>query len=345
MKKNPLVSILIPNYNYENTIAEAIESALNQSYLKIEIIVLDNHSTDNSYKVAKKFRKYGVKVYRNKRNIGVSSHNLLLGLAKGKYIHILHSDDAIEPSFIEKCVSLMEENPNVGVVVTERQEMDESSNLIDMAPPFYNSSCIIPAQSQRSVLLMASYYIPSETVYRREVLERTGFYEVNITNFMDWWLLYKCCCISDMGCINKPLCRYRIWRGSETNYMVSHMIMPLNGFLIRKKMLEYARLENDTIMLSRAEEAIEKQADLTVKLGIEVIRAGMLHAGRQYLSLAESYSKQILLSDLYQAVDCYLKDGILREKQEIDTYLMEKGLARKRNRSYNPPENYIPYND
>lgn len=338
----PLVSILIPNYNYEKHLEETIKSALAQTYPNIEILFLDNHSTDNSYKIAKKYRKYGVKVYRLKRNIGVKSHNILLHMAKGKYVHVLHSDDSVLPTFIEECVELMEKNPNVGYTVTERMEIDQYNNELDTALPFYDRSCIIPANSQRCVLLMASYYIPSQTVFRREVLERTGFYEVDITNFMDWWLLYKCSCVSDMGCINKPLCRYRIWVGSSTSYMVKNLIMPLNGYLIRREMLNFARKENDIRMLAREEEAREKQADLTLKLGVDAIRFGLLEVGEKYLELAQAYSLNIVESSLYKGIKRYLENKETNNIS-IDEFLHDNGLAGKRVKSYSPPEDYLAY--
>lgn len=344
MKKLPLVSILIPNYNYARTIREAIESAINQTYPKKEIIVLDNHSTDDSYKIAKEYRKYGVKVYRNKRNMGAHSHNRLICMSKGKYVHVLHSDDAILPTFIEECVNLMEKHPNVGFTVTERYEVDESSNPIPMAPPFYNTSCIIPAEQQKSVLLMASYYVPSQTVIRKEILERIGLYKIEITTFMDWWLLYECSSISDMGCINKPLCQYRVWKASDTNYMTKHMIMPLAGFLNRMSMIEIAREENDLPMLERETAAVYKQADLTLKLGVDVIRYGLMDTGRKYLSMAQAFSLDIIKSDLYIAIKKYLdesdKSGIT-----IDEYLEQCGLSGKRNQSYDPPNGFIIYED
>lgn len=344
MEKKPLVSILIPNYNYGRTISETIESALAQTYENVEIIVLDNHSTDDSYQIAKKFRKRGVRVHRLKKNIGVLSHNTLITLARGKYVHVLHSDDMVKPTFIEECVTLMERYPNVGFTVTERQEIDANSNLIETAPPFYNKSCIVPAESQKCVILMASYYIPSETVYRKDVLERVGLYEVNITNFMDWWLLYKCSCISDMGCINKPLCLYRIWGRSETSYMVRHMIMPIQGFLNRMTMLEYAHAEKDERMLKREVGAVQKQADLTLKLGVDVIREGFYELGRRYLFLAEAFSIRITESPLYQAIDEFLRLHN-RDQMEIDTFLAEKNLCGKRDKSYDPPEDYILYEE
>lgn len=338
--KKPLVSILIPNYNYESTIKDTIESALAQTYENIEIIVLDNHSTDHSFEIAKKYRRRGVRVYQMPFNIGVSSHNLLIKLARGKYIHVLHSDDMVLPEFIEKCVTLMEKNDRVGFTVTERLEINEKGELLETAPPFYNTSCIVPAESQKCVILMASYYIPSQTVYRRSVIERTGLYEVTITNFMDWWMLYKCSCISDMGVINEKLCRYRIWPGSETSYMVKHMYMPIQGYLNRVTMLRQAELDHDRRMLERADAAVEKQADLTLKLSTEVIRDGDYDMGRRYLELARAFSLNIVKSRLYEAIDAYLKNNT---GQAIDEYLGSLGLCGRRNQSYDPPEDYILY--
>lgn len=338
--KKPLVSILIPNYNYESTIAETIESALNQTYPNIEIIVLDNKSTDRSYEVAKRYRSRGVRVYQNKVNIGVNSHNILFNLARGKYIHILHSDDAVLPEFITTCVELMEDHPNVGLTVTERIEMDKDSHLIDTAPPFYDRSCIIPGASEIGVLMMASYFVPSQTVFRKDVLERVGLYTLSITNFMDWWLLYKCCCISDLGCIIKPLCRYRIWPASQTTHMIANMTMPITGFLNRWTMAGIEREKNNKEVIRREKAAVHKQADLTLKLGVDALRMGADDLGKKYLELAQAMSLEIAESELFLAIYSYLYQNEQNEK-DIDKYLADKNLAGKRNRSYEPPSNYI----
>lgn len=337
----PLVSILIPNYNYEVTIDECIKSALAQTYPNCEIIVLDNKSTDNSYFRAKKFKKYGVKVLKNKFNMGVISHNKLITLAKGKYVHILHSDDIIYPTFIEECVNLMEKYPNVGFTVTEREEIDQYGNIIDSAPFFYNTSCIIPGASQKGVLMMASYYVPSQTVYRREILEMVGMY--NITYFMDWWMLYTCSSISDMGCINKILCKYRIWPLTDSGYMTRNLLMPICGFSIRHTFFDIARFDNDKCILDRYDAAIYKQADLTLKLATQVIKEGLFETGKRYLYLALSQCEEISESELYKVINEYLNLPNKTE-EDINEILKKKGLAGRRILSYDPPKGFKVYN-
>lgn len=340
-KKDPLVSICIPNYNYEATIAETIESALNQTYSNIEIIVLDNCSTDNSYQVAKKYRKQGVKVFRNRYNLGVQSHNKVIEMSSGEFVHVLHSDDMIEPTFIEKCMKVMQKYPNVGVVVGERIEINERSESVSEPLFFYNTSCVIPAAKQRAVLVMASYYVPSQTFMRRSVLEQVGLYEIDITYFMDWWLLYKLCLISDFAVINEPLMKYRIWQSSDSSYMTKHMIMPLAGFLNRMSMIDNAYATGDIGIIEREEMAVTKQADLTLKLGVSVIRNGLYDVGDKYLYLAKAYDPEIINNSLFQAIEEFLQ---MENKNEmkIDLFLEKKGLAGARTKSYDPPEGFIP---
>lgn len=340
--KMPLVSILIPNYNYGDTVCETIDSALGQTYNNIEIIILDNGSTDDSWKKIKNYRSKGCYIYRNRKNIGVGSHNQLLSFARGKYVQLLHSDDIIEPTFIEECVRLMEKNPNVGLTFTERIEIDGEGNDLNTATPFYNCSCIIPGENQKTVLIMASYYVPSQTLYRRETIERAGLYTISSNNFMDWHLLYKCCCIADVGCIHKKLCRYRMWGESQTGYMTKEMLMPIRGYIQRYNIL-VNEIGNEKVR-EREKMAKYKQADLTLKLGTDVIRDGDYEKGKRYLELARSFSLDITESPLYIAIDEYLRDKSIHSVN-IKEYLIDKGLAGARVVSYDPPDGYISYLD
>ncbi len=115
------VSILIPVYNRKNLIEETIKSALNQTYKNVEIIIVDNKSTDGTYEILKKYaEKYeNIKLYRNKENIGpVRNWMKCIEYATGKYGKILWSDDMIAPEFLEKTLPFLENNEDVGFVFT-----------------------------------------------------------------------------------------------------------------------------------------------------------------------------------------------------------------------------------
>ena len=126
MGKN-LVSILIPVYNREELVKRAIESAINQTYENIEVIAVDNKSTDRTYEVLKEYaEKYpDVKVYQNEENLGpVGNWQKCLEYSSGDYIKILFSDDWIDETFVEKCMEILLAHEDVGFVFTPAYEID-----------------------------------------------------------------------------------------------------------------------------------------------------------------------------------------------------------------------------
>ena len=94
--KHPLVSVLISTYNNEQTISDAVESIINQTYRKIEILIMDDSSTDSTSKILNDYsKKYEhVRVFTNTKNIGLTkSLNILLGKAEGELIARHDADD------------------------------------------------------------------------------------------------------------------------------------------------------------------------------------------------------------------------------------------------------------
>lgn len=100
---NPEVSVIIPAFNTEAYIAQAIDSALRQTRKNIEVIVVDDRSTDSTVKVARQFSDHRIKVFLNERNSGPShARNRALREARGKWIALLDSDDWYGPERLEK---------------------------------------------------------------------------------------------------------------------------------------------------------------------------------------------------------------------------------------------------
>ncbi len=109
MKKDPLVSVIVPNYNYGRFLEERLTSILNQTYHNFEIIILDDMSTDNSKSIIEQYRKEKkVKhIIYNTQNSGSPFHQWDKGLqyAEGELVWIAESDDSCKQSFLEELVN------------------------------------------------------------------------------------------------------------------------------------------------------------------------------------------------------------------------------------------------
>lgn len=113
------VSIIIPCFNQGEYVSEAIHSALNQTYNNVEIVIINDASTDNSINVISDFAKNykNIVFLNNEENKGVVySRNTAIDAASGEYILPLDADDKIEPTYVEKAVKILENNPEIGIV-------------------------------------------------------------------------------------------------------------------------------------------------------------------------------------------------------------------------------------
>ncbi|MFK2186199.1 glycosyltransferase family 2 protein [Bacteroides fragilis] len=128
---NPLVSIVIPTYNREQYIEDAIKSAINQTYRNIEIIIVDNCSTDSTWDILNRWaeRDERIKVFRNKMNIGpVLNWNECFEHTSGDFIKILWSDDWMAIDFIEKAMAVFD--ATVAFVISWHQIISEDGSVL-----------------------------------------------------------------------------------------------------------------------------------------------------------------------------------------------------------------------
>lgn len=131
---SPDVSVIIPNYNYARYLRQRIESVLAQTYTDYEIILLDDASTDESTSVLRQYcsNPHVSHLEINSVNSGrpFAQWRKGIGLARGKYIWIAESDDAAEPSFLEKAVSVLNRYPDASFCFLGSHCIDESGSRL-----------------------------------------------------------------------------------------------------------------------------------------------------------------------------------------------------------------------
>ncbi len=149
--KNPLISVIIPTYNTELYLEEALESIQNQDYPNIEIIVVDDGSTDNTAEILK---KYDVQYYYQKNNGVSSAMNSGFELAKGEYIASLDADDLWNSNKLSLQMKMFEEDSNLEIVFCHvKQFVCPKINLLDTQLSISKDKAIMKGFSSIAMLI------------------------------------------------------------------------------------------------------------------------------------------------------------------------------------------------
>lgn len=133
MEKKPLVSVIVPNYNYARYLPMRIESILNQTFTDFELILLDDASTDESISVLEKYcnNKYVSHFVINEQNTGSPFQQWMKGilLSRGKYVWIAEADDLADPNFLKTCVQLAEKEETTSICYVGSLLIDANGNI------------------------------------------------------------------------------------------------------------------------------------------------------------------------------------------------------------------------
>lgn len=142
----PLVSVILPCYNAGKYLEQALDSIINQSYQNIEILLVDDGSTDNSENIYKRYQQQEsrLKIHKNLTNIGlINTLNHAINLAEGDYIARMDADDISELNRIEKQVNFLQNNPDISILGTGAIPIDKNGNKQDIKEEVYLHSTTI----------------------------------------------------------------------------------------------------------------------------------------------------------------------------------------------------------
>lgn len=174
-KSSPLVSIIIPVYNMQQFLKETLDSVLASDYPNLEVIVMNDGSTDNSLKIAQEYtsRDHRVKAY-TQPNAGVcAARNNAIKLAQGEYILPVDSDDKISPEFITNAVGKFKKDNDVKVVYSRAEFFGNRTGEWKLHDFSIN-------------LLAHKNFIPISALYRKSDWEKAGGYCEEIIAREDW---------------------------------------------------------------------------------------------------------------------------------------------------------------
>jgi glycosyltransferase involved in cell wall biosynthesis len=176
MNDTPRVSIGLPVYNGENYLAETLDSLLAQTYRDFELIISDNASTDRTEAICRQYTAGDprIRYERNAENIGAAAnYNRAFDLARGDYFKWAAHDDLLAPTYLERCVAVLDRDPDVVLAYTQAKAIDDKGEVVKIYPGkrFFNSPD--PRRRFYEFVLDPHPVVAVFGLMRREVLGRT----------------------------------------------------------------------------------------------------------------------------------------------------------------------------
>lgn len=170
--RKPKVSVVMPVYNAEKYLNEAIESILNQSFSDFELIFVNDGSSDRTLKIINSYKDKRIKVLDNKKNLGlVPSLNKGLIKARGEYIARCDGDDISDLSRFKKQVNFLDKNKEFVLVGSNLELIDKNSKKIGQVFCAKDDEII-----RRKIILRCNDVMHPAVMFRKKTILKTGFY-------------------------------------------------------------------------------------------------------------------------------------------------------------------------
>lgn len=218
------VSVILTSYNHEKFLRESIESVLNQTFSDFELIIVDDHSTDNSWDIIKDYKDDRIVAIQNEINLRSKGfHNAIRNVAKGQYIAIHHSDDVWQLEKLEKQVKFLDENINYAACFSRVDFIDELSNKYELPEGhIYKDIFNQPNRTREEWLRFFFYYgnclCHPSVLIRREMYDKCKMLDMyGLAQLPDFYKWIKLCLKENIFIIPEKLIKFRIKRTADEN--------------------------------------------------------------------------------------------------------------------------------
>lgn len=188
----PPLSVIVPNYNHAQHLPTCLKAILAQSVAPVEIIVLDDASTDNSVEVIRHFASQHrqLRLVQNEKNLGVVPNmNKGLTLARSEYVFFPAADDQVQPGLFEKSLRLLAQCPQAGLSCTIAEWREAATGLhwhvgVGMAEraSYLSPKRMVELERKRRLLISSN-----SAIFKRSVLLETGKFHPELKSSSDWF--------------------------------------------------------------------------------------------------------------------------------------------------------------
>lgn len=309
----PLVSVVMPAYNGEKYIGEAIDSILNQTYDNFELIIIEDKSTDRTLDVIRGYKDSRISLYLNSSNHGIAySTNLGIARSKGKYIALLDDDDIATEHRLEWQVEFMEKYSDVDILGGRSVYIDEHGDFIQ-----YNLEPLRNPKFIKALLLFSNEKFANDTaMIRKSFMEKNKLkYKEGCLGMQDFKFYIDSSKIGTITAIDRLILLKRIHEEEATNKSMKYYAderaklyaqfqresIKMSGFQLKEEELQ---IINESLT-----EILKKSYTKEEVISIYNILNKMIRQAKEmkidYLKELEQVCKKILLKTILVRVDIF----------------------------------------
>jgi glycosyltransferase involved in cell wall biosynthesis len=223
----PLVSVVIPAFNAARTLGASIESALAQTLRSLEIIVVDDGSTDSTVAVARSFERVGVVVVSQTNAGAAAARNAGLRIARGRYVALLDADDLWLKEKLEVQLRYLEAVPGCHAVQCGAFHVDDELNVTSVHPCRDTGNALV-----ESLLFQNLPAFLSALVADRKRMLDLGMFDTSLEILEEWDMALKMSRFCGMRSVPDPLVKYR-WHAGNRHRNVGIHVVPGHRVLER----------------------------------------------------------------------------------------------------------------
>ena len=269
-----LLSVIMPVYNHEKYVAEAIESVLEQTYASLELIIIDDGSKDNSLKVCRNYTSDSRVTVLSQENAG--AHNTInrgLELAKGQYLAIINSDDIYEKDRFELMIAEMEKDKDLGFMCSYIRVINQNGKDLGVKEGWKNMEPWLLEHPEKSLasegfvgnLIISNFTsTTSNFLFTRELYQKIGGMR-NLRFAHDWDFALRTAKVTKCKILERPLMKYRVHDSntisSDRKWMLFEIAWMWAVHLADFSDLESLNVEDKYEYLFRAIESVNLQGN------------------------------------------------------------------------------------
>ena len=287
-------TVAIPVFNRKDMVLRAVDSALAQSVDGLEVLVVDNCSTDGTWEALQTVRDPRVRLVRNERNVGLfGNFNRCLDLANGTYLRFLCSDDALAPGCLPEEISAMEAHPDAVLLSSTARRVMSTGELLGTHADHFPPGQYDGRTAVAGVLLFKADYglnplnYPSGVLLRTDAAKRAGHFDTTMRMAADVDFFFRVLAAGDLLVVDRSGCDITIHRAQEGAQLSGQAVVMEEDYLLLERF-------GSTLASERSVRRVANQlSGLCLRFALGAWRRGDSPSVSRHLALARSHGASL----------------------------------------------------